>query len=115
MARTQLTQQALTTAGTVPSTIAGSADGHSFDPNDVVEIINGSGGSITVTLQTAETRAGLAVADQTFTIANGAREVIHIPKAEQHVYARPTGASDAGLVWLDLSGVTSVTLAAFSL
>lgn len=111
MARVQLTQQALSESGTVPGSIAGHADGHSFDPGDIVEITNGSGGVLTVTLQTPATPGGLALAEHTFTIANGAREVIAIPKAKQRYFARPLGGSDPGLVWLDLSTTTSVTLA----
>lgn len=116
MARTELTPQDLNAAaGIVDSLSAGSSDGHMMDPNDILVVANGSGSSITVTLQTAETRGSgaLAVAEATFTVAAGATRRKAIPKADQSIFARPRGATDAGKVYIDLSAVSSVTIGTY--
>jgi hypothetical protein len=76
-------------------------DGHTF-----IEVVNGGGGSITVTLDIKVTVDGNAVTDRTVTVAAGARKRIGpFPTA---FYNDPT----TGRAKVTFSGVTSVTVEA---
>jgi hypothetical protein len=105
------TQQAVDEGITVAFTAANAA-GHSIaGGGDVVLLVNNaSGGSINVTVQTAATEDGLAVADQVVAVAAGAIKAIGPFRAT--TYDRAGGAADPGTVYVDFSAVASVTVAA---
>lgn len=111
MARGTLSVQQIARAGIVPAYTAGdAANGHQFANNEktFLHVKNAGVGSITVTLQTPGSVDGLAVADRTVTVANGAEKMIGpFPAAAYN--------QSGGLVYVDLSGDTSVTLGAFTI
>lgn len=111
MARTALTVQTISRSGLAPSYSNGDAtNDHQFlnDGKTFVHVKNGGGSSITVTIQTPGSVDGLAVADRDVTVANGAEKMIG-------PFPTATYNQSGGLVYLDLSADTSVTLAAFKL
>lgn len=112
MARTALATQPVVDEGTVVAMTAANADGHSLDGGGdvILKVTNGSGGSINVTVESAATEDGLAVADQVVAVAAGATK--YIGRFRPTTYDRPTGAADAGKVYVGFSAVTSVTVAA---
>lgn len=114
MAYTKLTTQVVAATGIVPTFTAASAAGNSIDgTGDVfLGVVNGGGGSINVTVKTPATVDGLAVADQVVAVANGATKWIGPFPAR--TYTVPSGQTDEGLVQVDFSGVTSVTVGAFA-
>ena len=114
MPRSLLATQTASPTGLAATFSAADASGHWFDPSAILEVVNGSGGSINVTLTTPETRAGLAVADQVIAVAAGARKHIAVPQSQVATYIQPVGAGQAydGMVFVDFSAVTSVTVAA---
>lgn len=108
MARTALTAQSVTSAGLTPSYAAANVDGHSYQPTAgrLLHVKNGGAGSITVTLPTPGTVDGLAVSDRTVTIGAGAEKLIGVGRGAAY-------RQDGGVVYVDFSGVTSVTVALF--
>lgn len=109
MPRTKITAQAVTSAGLTPgATEPANVDGNSFDAvaHRLVEVVNGSAGAVTVTVPTPGTVDGLAIADRTASIAAGARW--RWSPGDGNAY-RQTG----GVIHLDYSAVTSVTVAVF--
>lgn len=114
MARTDLPLQTIASTGIVPSYTAANVDGHSVTNrgNEYIEVVNGSGGSINVTLVTPVTVGTRAVADDVIAVAAGARK--KIGPLEEGVYNQTSGA-DQGKVHVDFSAVTSVTVGAFTL
>ena len=114
MARTALTVTEITRAGIAGSLSAANVDGHSVvnDGRTFLEVVNGGGSPITVTVQTAATINGLAIADVSVSVTNGQRRLIGpFPKGTFNI----TSGADTGTVYVDFSAVTSVTCAAFSL
>lgn len=112
MARTALTPQHIVDEGIVPTYAAANVAGHSIpgDGDHILHVKNGSGSSINVTIQTAATEDGLAVADQIVAIAAGAEKFIG--PFRPATYNRASGdPTDPGLVWVDFSAVTTVTVA----
>lgn len=112
MARTTLSAQKVVVTGLVPSLVTPDASGAILPAGNILMVKNASGGSINVTVETPETRVGLAVADEVVAVANGATALIG-PFAAA-TFVRPTGASDAGTIYVDFSSVTSVTCAALA-
>lgn len=110
MARTELATQTADQNGAVVTPTAANADGHWIDPDDILLVVNGAGAPITVTLVTPETRAGLAVGDQTISVTNGTSQYIHVPKADQAPFLQPS--TNAGMIHVDFSSVTTITVAA---
>jgi hypothetical protein len=110
MARTNLATTAQANAGIDITTMpAANVDGHSLEGGGDTQLVvrNASGAPITVTFQSAATVDGLAVADLPVTVAAGVTRICkRLPPA---VYDRPSGAVDAGRVYVDFSSVTSVT------
>lgn len=104
MPRTALAAQAVTDAGLDPAYTAANVDGHSIPPGALLHVKNGGGASINVTLQTPVTFQGKAVADTVVAVPAGAERIIGGLK--------PTLYGDSVLV--DFSGVTTVTVAAFT-
>lgn len=76
MARTDLPAIRVTQAGVAPSSVAGTVDGHKFlNHGDTMLVVKNTGvGAHVVTVQTPAVEQGLAVADQTNSIAAGATE-----------------------------------------
>lgn len=122
MARVSQTTQALPYAGLEP-TMAGPTSGSGN--GDIVDVgrtflmvLNGSGGSITVTILTPETVDGdLAITDRVVTVANGAVPAL-IPLNSVHYKQTATSAgapADVGRAYVEYSAVTSVTRAVVSL
>ena len=111
MARSDITVQTVDeNAGTQVTYEAANVDGNAY-PNtgsEIVHVINGSGGSITVTAVTPATQAGLAIADLAVAIPAG--EDRFIGRLSKKTFNQPSGA-DADKVYLDYSSVTSLTVA----
>lgn len=109
MARTSVTTQEITRAGLNAALTGPVADGDIIDAGPVIlEVANGSGGSITVTVQTPGTVGGLDIADLAVSVpASGTREIGPFPA---HLFAQPVDAATGpGRVLVDYSSVTSVT------
>lgn len=109
MARSELTVQTIVKTGLADTYAAANVDGNSFDNdgNTFLHVKNAGVGSITVTIQTPGTVDDLAVSDRTVTVANG---------AEKMIGPFPPGIyNQSGEVYVDYSGVTSVTVGAFKL
>lgn len=68
---TRLPQQ-VTSTGLDPTAHPATETGDKVRPGSIVQVDNGSGGSLTVTMVTPSTYDGLAISDRTYTIANGA-------------------------------------------
>lgn len=114
MPRSALITQQIAPTGLEPALEAANVDGNSIDGDakTFLEVVNGGGAPINVTIQTPATLGGLAVADQVVAVTNGERRLIGpFPK---NVYNRPSD-PDAGKVYIDYSDVTSVTVGAFRL
>lgn len=113
MARTTLDVQTLSRDGIDPSYEAANADGEEVANSGrmFIHVQNGGGGSITVTIQTPGTVDGLAVADREVSIGAGNDKMIGpFPPA---TYNQDPGETDT--VYVDFSGVSSVTIAALVL
>lgn len=101
--------QNITTSGLIAATYSAATTG----PGDTVvpaqgrfiHVKNGSGGALTVTLVTPETRDGNAVADKTVAFTTGQEGFIATP--DNATYKDPT----TGLLTITWSTVTSVTFA----
>lgn len=112
MARTTLTTQKVTAAGLTPTLVTPDVSGAILPAGTILVVKNGSGSTITVTIETPETRAGLAVADQTVSVTAGA--TAYIANFPVSTFVRPTGASDAGTIYVDFSSITTVTVGALA-
>jgi hypothetical protein len=110
MARTALATQQVTPAGIVPAYTSANADGHSIANRGrtALHVKNGSGASINVTLVTAATVGGRAVADDVVAIGAGAEKIIG--PLDEAVFNQADGT-----VSVDFSAVSSVTCAALIL
>lgn len=111
MARTALTVNQLSIAGVTHSPASANADGHSLENikgDTILFVVNGGGAPITVTIQTPGKFQGLDIEEQEITVGNGVTKVIG-PFRPTGVYNNSTG------VFVDFSGVTSVTVAAYKL
>lgn len=110
MARTAITVQQVANTGIVATYEAANAAGNSFTNNEKswMEVINGSGSSINVTITTAGTANGIAVADPVIAVAAGATKKIGpFP-------SYPFEAADRSIN-VDYSAVTTVTVSVFTL
>lgn len=110
---TALTTQFVSQAGLQQAPIAAAGGGDSFTPGDKtwVEVTNGGGSPITVTIATYPDLSpwGTAIPDQTVVVTNGTtRKIGPLPGTQ---YGNPSG----GAGGLTYSGVTSVTVGAYSL
>ncbi|MCA9940552.1 MAG: hypothetical protein KC418_18065 [Anaerolineales bacterium] len=107
MARTALSTTQVSRTGVAMSPSAANVDGHSlaYQENLLLYVANGGGSPITVTIQTPGTVDGLAVADRTVTIPAGSNRWIGPFPKEQY-------RQSDGSIYVDFSGVTSVTVAA---
>lgn len=112
MARSQLATQQTVAAGLNATYTAANAAGHFIAGTGrvLLHVKNGGGSSINVTLETPGQVDGLDIADQVVAVPAGGERFIG--PFSQRTYDRPAGAADAGKVYVDFSGVTSVTIAA---
>jgi len=114
MARTLLTKQQIVQAGLTGTLAAANVDGNLFEGSGLVylEVANGSGSSINVTVQTAVQVAGLDVGELVVAIpATTGRK--KIGPFNKRAFNRPSGVADAGFVYVDFSAVTTVTVGLF--
>lgn len=112
MARVTLTVQEIVRTGLNPSYGVAEADGNAFANTDpgrrFVHVKNGGGAQITVTVVTPQTINGLGVADLTVDVpASGERMIGPFPPSSFN--------QGDGLVHVDYSDVTSVTVAALKI
>jgi hypothetical protein len=110
MARTAIATTAQGDAGIDITTMpAANVDGHAIEGGGSTQLAvrNASGVSVNVTFQSAATLDGLAVADLVVAVPAGATKLCK--RLSPAVYDRPSGAVDAGKVYVDFSAVTSVT------
>ncbi len=112
MARTPLTVQQISLAGITPSFSAGDqANGHEFvnDGACYLEVKNTGGGICTVTVLTPAKVSGMDVAELTVSVpaTNGNKKIGPFPT---RIFNQA-----GGLVYVDLSTATGVTLGAFRL
>ena len=108
-----LATQSVTRAGLAPAYAAAAGGGDTFAPdrNSFLQVKNGSGGAITVTIVTPRTDAvGNPVADNTISVpaTTGDRMIGPFPA---EIYGDPT----TGLVNVTYSGTTSLTVGVFNL
>lgn len=111
MARTDVTEQAVTAAGKVATYAAANVDGHAFVPTNrrLLHIKNAGAAALTVTVQTDVTRDGdLKLPNRTVALAAGADAFIG--PFDPNVYAQRAG-TNKGKTLVDYSAVTSVTVA----
>jgi hypothetical protein len=104
-----MTVQQISRDGIVPSYDAGDAvNGHEFANNGktFLHVKNGGGSSINVTIPTPGSVDGLAVAERIVAVAAGAEKMMG-------PFPTATYNQAGGLVYVDLSDATSVTLDAF--
>jgi hypothetical protein len=113
-AQSALTVSEITSDGITDTLAAANADGNRFsnDGKTFLEVANGSGGTITVTVETPITFLGLAVADKTVAIPDG--ETYFIGPFRPSLYNQLTG-SYKGFVYVEYSSATTVTVAAWRL
>ena len=103
-----LTVQSITKTGLTPALVAAAGGGDKFanTGKEMLEIVNGSGASITVTIVAQKTVEGLAIAGRAIAIPAGQRRFIG--------RISPTVFNDSqGFTNLTYSGVTSLTIGAF--
>ena len=110
MARTALTVQEISLAGITPSYAAAEADGNSFaNDGDVLLQVKNAGSEITVTIQTPMKVGGVDVAEVTVTIPATTGDKMVGP-FDPTIFNQ-----SAGVVYVDYSAVTTVTVAAIKL
>lgn len=99
-------------ATTLPSLSAvDGTDGNTFPVSvgTLLRVINGSGGSITVTVHTNYERAGLALPDKTFTVSASGDVIFAFgDPIDTFWYDRATR-----MAWVEFSSGTSVTAAVY--
>ncbi|MEV5138427.1 hypothetical protein AB0K71_05715 [Streptomyces syringium] len=104
-----LTVSAIAAAGTLNSTVSAAGGGDKVKPdgdNVFIEVTNGGGSSINVTVASYPTVRGQAVADRVIAVAASATKKIPI-------YADLNTNPADGLASIAYSGVTTVTVAAY--
>lgn len=115
MARVSVTTQDIVRAGVTSTLTAPTVDGDVIDCGRVfVEVDNGSGASVTVTVQATAMIDGLDVEDLAVVIPAGATK--KLGPFNVSTFGRPsTDGVDKGRAYVDYSSVTSVTRAVFAL
>ncbi|GAA1549944.1 hypothetical protein GCM10009804_03160 [Kribbella hippodromi] len=114
MARDSVTTQKITRAGLTPALTAVSANNDVIDAGSVfLQVANGSGSSINVTVNSPVTVDGLTVGPLVVAVGAGATKLIGpFPVA---TFARPSSSgTDVGRVYVDYSATTSITRAVVS-
>jgi hypothetical protein len=111
MAVTPLAVTSLTRAGIVDALAAANVDGHTIDNSAErmwIEVLNGSGASINVTIDVVVSVDGLSVTDRVVAIAAGVRK--KIGPFLSNIYNDGNGD-----ILVTFSAVTDVTIGAFSI
>lgn len=113
MARSALVPQAVVDEGLQPVYTAADALGSTIpgDGDVILHVINADASPTTVTITTGGTLLGEAVADKAVVIPAGEDRLIG--RFPASLYNQASG-DDAGLVYIDYSNVTSVTVAALA-
>lgn len=114
MPRTELTAVIPDEDGIVESPVAANVDGFYLKPNSgrmVLEVINGGGAPIDVTLQTTYTSGVNTLSDNVVSVTNGDRVKINIPASvlSNYLATNPDTSQARSVVLVDFSAVTSVT------
>lgn len=109
MARVTVTPTEASVAGATLTQATFTADGISIPTGCIVLVENTSGGSSNITVQTPQTVEGLAVAEQITAQATGTLKAYG--RLKPATFARPSGGSDEGRIWIDSSVTTGVTYA----
>lgn len=106
-----LSPQSITLAGVTDALSAAAGGGDTFVPTSrrFLRINNGGGSPITVTIVTAQTHRGVAIADVAVSVTNAQSRMIGPFPAD--LFADPT----TGLASITYSGVTTVTVGIFDL
>jgi len=108
-----LTVNAITRAGVAEALVAatGGGDAMACGPANYLKVVNGGGSSITVTLvvPASTTTSGETISNRVVTVPNGSNRLIGPIIAQ--LYQDPT----TGLCTITYSGVTTVTVGAFSM
>lgn len=104
MPRTRITEQRAAVAGSALVTEPANVDGNSvaLDTRRVLFVKNASVASVNVTLPTTSTLEGLTVGNRVVAVPAG---------AERFIRPSSTSVQSTGLVHVDYSAVTSVTVA----
>jgi hypothetical protein len=106
-----LTVQSLTSAGAAPATLVAAAGGGDTFSNTgacFVDVANGGGSPITVTIPAQATCDQGTLHNITVTVPNAATRRIRVPAGTRY-------ADTSGITTINYSGVTGVTVGAFSL
>jgi|LAHU01.1.fsa_nt_gb hypothetical protein len=108
MARTALTEQTVTSSGLEATYTAANADGNKFNNTSrtLFHVKNASVGDVTLTFNTPGTVDGLAVGERTVVCSAGEERFW---RGQPSIYNQPS--TDAGMVYVDYSAVTDVTVA----
>lgn len=111
MAASAITVQSVTNAGAVVTTASANVDGNYFvnDGKTFLQVTNGGGSSITVTIDSPIECSQGGTHDITVTVAAGATKIIGFFDKNRF------NAVTTGYVNITYSGVTTVTVAAVSL
>lgn len=111
MARQVLAVQTLSSAGIIPAWSTPTVDGFKISNDGMVHVHvkNGNAASCVVTIITPRTVDGLATADRTATILTTAEAEFVLPPA---VYNNPDSAADPGMIYMDFSVQTTVSVKA---
>jgi hypothetical protein len=107
MARQTLTVQTIDLDGLEATYTAANGDGHSFanDGRVLLHVKNGDAADKTITVQTPATVEGVDVAEVTVTVPAGEERFIGL-------FSRKIFNQSGGVVYVDYSATTSVTIAA---
>ena len=116
MAYTLLTAVSVDLNGDIDPTYAAATltDGDQYKNTgrEIIHIKNDGGGTVVVTIPTPTTASGgLLIEDKTYTLLT--TEEIFIGQLDPAIFNQPASSADAGNVYIEYDGVTSVTLAIF--
>lgn len=111
MARVSVTTQEVTRAGLAPSLTAPTIEGDVIDTGATwLQVTNGAGAPINVTVQSPPTVDGLAVAELIVAVPNAQTRLIG--PFPPRTFGQAAGA-DAGRAYVDYSSITSITRGVF--
>ena len=104
-----LSTQSVSYTGVTPALTSAAGGGDTFTPgpNMFLEIVNGAGSPMTVTVATPPTVRGLAVADLSVVVTNGQRRFVRISPADM------MADTSTGFGNLSYTSATSVTVGVF--
>ncbi|OXM73087.1 MULTISPECIES: hypothetical protein [Amycolatopsis] len=114
MARTSVATQPIVKTGVAPVLTAPVADGDIIDTGRVfLQVTNGGGSPVTVTVQATVEVDGLDLEDLVVSVpAAGTRLIGPLSRA---TFGQLTGSADVGRAYVDYSSVTDVTRGVFTL